>query len=239
MTANLQIRRGDERGRTRLPWLDSRHAFSFGGYLDFRWPGFRGLRVLNEDVVASGTGFGPHPHRDAEILSFVLEGALLHGDSTGARSVVRAGEVQHMTAGRGVVHAEWNASADEPVRFVQVWLRPDQTGLEPGFERAAPGWWEKGGLVRLASGTCSAAAEADLVVRVHADADVYAARLDAGDGFAHPLRSGRGAWLQVPGGRVEAVSHPLAAGDALAVTHAGELSVHASEDAELLLFDLA
>jgi len=227
-------RASQDRGRTRLDWLDSRHSFSFGGFHQPGWDGFRGLRVLNEDVVAPGRGFGPHPHRDAEILSFVLTGALLHVDSTGARSRVAGGEIQQMTAGSGVVHAEWNASEVEAVRFIQVWLHPDCPGISPGFALGAPRWREQKGRVLVASHD---GREASLPI--HADASIYAGRLDRGDGFVQPLAAGRGAWVQVMSGGVEAAGRRLDAGDGLGVESAHELEITAGEDAELLLFDLA
>lgn len=231
---DVTLRRSDERGWTRLDWLDSRHAFSFGDYREPGWRGFHGLRVLNDDVVAPGRGFGPHPHRDAEILSFVLDGALFHEDSTGGRSRVRAGEIQAMSAGPGVAHAEWNASTTEPVRFVQVWLAPDRRVEAPSFAHGAPGWRHESGPVLVASRD---GREGSL--RIHADASIFAARLAAGDGFLQPIAHGRAAWLQVLSGRVGAAGEHLGPGDAVGVERTEALAVRAHQDAELLLFDLA
>ena len=223
-----------DRGATKLPWLDSRHAFSFGRYYDPAWMGFEGLRVLNEDVVEPSRGFGPHPHRDAEILSFVLSGALLHEDSTGAHTPIRAGEVQRMTAGRGVVHAEWNASDDEPVHFIQVWLEPRTPGLPATFEHAAPRWREADGLSLVASGDGR-----DGSLRIEAEASIWAGRLAAGDTATHALGAGRSAWLQILDGELEAGGLPLVRGDGLAIRETDAIDLHTTREAELLLFDLA
>jgi len=223
-----------DRGRTRLDWLDSRHSFSFGDFRRAGWDGFRDLRVLNEDVVAPGRGFGPHPHRDAEILSFVLEGALLHEDSTGSRSRIAAGAVQQMSAGAGVAHAEWNASEDAPVRFVQVWLLPERRGGAPAFHEAEPHWRERSGPVLVAARDGRAGS-----LPIRADAAVYAARLGRGEGFVHAIEPGRAVWIQMLAGVAEASGQRLEAGDGFGVERTDAIEVTSSGDSELLLFDLA
>lgn len=225
----IEVRRSEDRGRTRLSWLDSRHSFSFGAYRDPRHMGFRGLRVINEDEVAPSGGFGKHPHRDMEILSFVRSGALAHEDSTGESSVLRPGDVQRMTAGSGVVHSEVNASSGDPVRFFQVWIEPAEGGLEPGYEERR---FDEGfGLVASPDGR-------DGSLSLHADALVHRGRLEAGEEIRHPL-PGRHAWLQIAGGEVFAQGQRLGEGDAIAVSDQHEIHVRASEASELLLFDLA
>ena len=228
------LRPGTDRGLTQLDWLDSRHAFSFGQYRDPQWRGYHGLRVLNEDVVAPGRGFGPHAHRDAEILSFVLDGALLHEDSEGGRATLLAGDVQAMSAGPGVVHAEWNASDREAVRFVQVWLAPDRPVAVPSFVHARPAWRERGGLVRIASPDPQ-----DGSLPLAADASVYAARLRPGDGFEHALAANRVAWVQVLGGSVRVAGRSLETGDGIGIEEGDRVCSIAHEAAEILLFDLA
>lgn len=231
---HVSPRPSEERGQTRLAWLDSQHAFAFGDYRDPDWPGFRGLRVLNEDVVAPGRGFGPHPHRHAEILSFVLAGALRHEDSLGARSEIHAGEVQAMSAGPGVVHAEWNASDREPVHFVQVWLLPDRPVATPAFAHATPGWRAHHGLTLVASPDAR-----DGSLPIHADASVYAGRLAAGEGLEFAVGAGRAVWVQGLAGSLTVANRTIDAGDALGIEAIDTVSVQAREDAEFLLFDLA
>jgi redox-sensitive bicupin YhaK (pirin superfamily) len=231
----IRIRRADERGRTRLAWLDSRHTFSFGGYHDPDHMGFRALRVLNDDRVAPGGGFGTHPHRDMEILSFVLSGALAHEDSTGAGSVIHPGEVQRMTAGSGVRHSEMNPSAEEPVRFLQVWILPERMGLEPGYEQRAFAHDELADRLRLVASPDGR----DGSITVHQDALVYLARLGEDGEAAHPIGPGRHAWVQVASGEVYVNDEVLAEGDGVAVSAEEEIRLSGREAGEVLLFDLA
>jgi redox-sensitive bicupin YhaK (pirin superfamily) len=224
----IRIRRSEERGRTRLDWLDSRHTFSFGSFVDPAWTSYRALRVLNDDRVAPGGGFPKHPHRDMEILTWVIEGGLEHADSMGNASVIGPGELQRMTAGTGVEHSEFNHSPSEPVHFLQIWIVPERTGLEPGYEqRAAHGAFR---LVASRDGR-----DESLVVRQ--DAELYAGALPLET--VHDLRPGRHAWIQVATGQVTVNGHLLEEGDGAAVTDESRLLLHTDAPAQALLFDLA
>lgn len=230
----IRVRPSGERGRFDHGWLDTAHTFSFADYRDPRWVRFRTLRVLNEDVVAPGRGFGMHPHADMEILTVVLSGALRHEDSMGNGSVIRPGEIQRMTAGTGVTHAERNASETEPVHLLQIWILPERRGLAPGYEQAAVNpEAERGRLAVLASPRPGRGA-----VSLHQDAEVLAARLAPGDAVAHPLGHGRGAWVQVAEGSVTLNGHALAAGDGAAVEGEEAVEIRATSPARVLLFDL-
>ncbi len=231
----ITIRKAGDRGRTELGWLDSRHTFSFGEYFDPHFLGFRSLRGINDDRVRGGAGFGRHPHRDMEILSWVLEGGLAHQDSLGNGSTIRPGDVQRMTAGTGVLHAEHNASRTDPVRFLQIWILPERRDLTPGYEQkhfdeAA----REDRLVRIASGRRGGGA-----VKIHQDVDVYDALLTGRAAVEHPLARDRHAWVQVARGAVDLNGVPLEEGDGAAV--AGEPGVRLTSpgSAEILLFDLA
>ncbi|MGE0443632.1 MAG: pirin family protein [Vicinamibacterales bacterium] len=224
-----------ERGRADFGWLDSRHTFSFGEYYDPRFMGFRALRVINEDRVKPGYGFPTHPHRDMEIISYVLDGALAHRDSMGTGSVIRPGDVQRMSAGTGVLHSEMNPSDSEPVHFLQIWLLPDERGIQPSYEEKRFPVEEKQGRLRLV-----AARDArDGAVAIHQDVDLYAGVFAAGDGARVDLRPGRHAWLQVARGAVTLNGHAFNQGDGAAVSDEGALDLQATEDAEVLVFDLA
>jgi redox-sensitive bicupin YhaK (pirin superfamily) len=230
----IVIRERDDRGKSDFGWLDSRHTFSFGGYHDPAHPGFRVLRVLNEDRVAPGAGFGTHPHRDMEILSWVVEGAMEHRDSTGTGSVIRPGEIQRMSAGTGITHSEYNASETDALHFLQMWILPERRGLEPSYEQKSfPLEEERGRLVLLASQDGR-----DGSVRVHQDVALFAARLATGNRVEHPIAPGRHAWLQVVRGRVTAGERPLEAGDGASVSEEPGLALEAATEAEVLVFDL-
>jgi redox-sensitive bicupin YhaK (pirin superfamily) len=223
------------RGRTQIDWLDSYHSFSFGDYYDPAHHGFRSLRVLNDDVVAAGAGFGMHPHRDMEILTWVLEGELEHRDSLGSRSRIRPGELQRMTAGTGILHSEYNPSATERVRLLQVWLLPERKGLTPGYEqREFPAAGRSGRLQLLASHDGR-----DGSLSIHQDADVYAAVLAAGQETTHTLTPGRHAWVQVARGSVTLNGKTLNEGDGAAVSDETDLRLSGVMPSEVLLFDLA
>jgi redox-sensitive bicupin YhaK (pirin superfamily) len=231
----MSIRPSEERGHTRLDWLDSRHTFSFGDYVDPAHTGFRALVVINEDVVAPGRGFGTHPHRDMEILTWVLGGAVEHRDSMGNQGLVRPGEIQRMTAGTGVLHSEMNPSPDVPLHLLQIWIHPAEHGLAPGYEqRAVPEASRRGRLCAIA-----AADGREGAVHVHQDCVVYAALLALGEAVEHPLARGRGAWVQVARGEVDLDGEHLRAGDGAAVSQAARLALHAVTSAEVLVFDLA
>jgi len=223
------------RGHTVLDWLDSYHTFSFDQYYDPEWVGFRSLRVINEDRVAPGKGFGTHPHRDMEILTYVLEGALEHKDSLGTGSIIRPGELQRMSAGTGIAHSEFNHSKTEPVHLLQIWIRPEKKGLAPGYEqRAFSREAIKGKLLRIAG-----PAKRGDVITVHQDVNLYAALLEPDETVRHGLAPGRHAWVQVARGAVTVNGTPLAAGDAAALSDEPRVELAASAPSELLLFDLA
>jgi redox-sensitive bicupin YhaK (pirin superfamily) len=229
------VRRSEERGHARHGWLDTRHTFSFADYHDPAHMGFRALRVINEDRVAAGQGFGPHPHRDMEILTWVVSGAVQHGDSMGNDAIVRPGELQRMTAGTGVVHSEVNPSPDEELHLLQIWILPERRGLEPGYEqRAHDDRDRQGRLLLVASGD-----ERDDAIRVHQDVALYTALLEPGDRVEHTLRAGRHAWLQVIRGDLDAGGEPLRDGDGLAASGEPSLVLAARATSEVLLFDLA
>jgi redox-sensitive bicupin YhaK (pirin superfamily) len=231
----ITLRRADERGRTAIDWLDSRHTFSFGDYFDPAHLGFRSLRVLNDDWVQPGNGFGMHPHRDMEIITYVLDGALEHRDSLGTGSVIRPGEVQRMTAGTGIFHSEYNPSREKPVHLLQIWILPERKGLTPDYEQRAFAEDELRGRLRLVA----ARDGRDGAVSLHQDVDLFAARLGAGEAVEHRLRPGRSAWVQVARGAVTLNGQPLEAGDGAAVRDEAVLRLAGREPAEVLLFDLA
>ncbi len=231
----ITIRHGEDRGRVVLDWLDSRHSFSFGHYYDPKHIGFRALRVINDDRVSPGGGFATHPHRDMEIITYVLDGTLEHADSLGNGSEIRAGEVQRMTAGTGVTHSEFNHSQVAPVHLLQIWILPAEKGLAPSYEQRAFTPEEKrGGLTLVA-----ARDGRDGALTVHRDAEIYAALLDAGKSVSHRLAAGRHAWLHLAHGAVVLNGHALTEGDGAAVSDEEVLAISAETDAELLLFDLA
>jgi redox-sensitive bicupin YhaK (pirin superfamily) len=226
----IEVRRSEDRGHTRTDWLDSRHTFSFGDYRDPAHMGFHRLRVINDDVVAPEAGFGMHPHRDMEILTFMHRGVLEHRDSMGNGSVIRPGDVQRMSAGTGVRHSEFNPSAEDETRFLQVWIEPAELGLEPSYEqRSFPGPWR---LVASRDGR-------DESLTVAQDVDVYQGRLDAGDRRSHVLRAGRHAWIQVAFGDVLIAGHRLTTGDAVRVSEEANIDIDAITSSHVLLFDLA
>jgi redox-sensitive bicupin YhaK (pirin superfamily) len=230
----ITVRPANERGHAEHGWLDSRHTFSFADYYDPRQMGFRTLRVINEDRVQPESGFGTHPHRDMEIISYVLEGELGHKDSMGTGSVIRPGEVQRMSAGTGVLHSEWNHSKTQPVHFLQIWIVPEQRGLQPGYEQKSFGD-ETNNRLRLVASRDGR----DGSVTVHQDAELYVARLDAGKEVARELRAGRHAWVQVTRGAVELNGTKLAQGDGASVSDETRLTLRAAAPAEVLVFDLA
>jgi hypothetical protein len=231
----IALRPGSERGRTKIGWLDSYHTFSFNEYLDPDHMGFRSLRVLNEDFVIPGAGFGTHGHRDMEILSYVLEGGLAHQDSSGGGGVIRPGEVQFMRAGTGVTHSERNASGSEPVHFLQIWVVPDTRGLAPTYgQKPFDPEAARKGFVLLAS---KDGREGSL--RVHQDVDLQVTKLAEGERRSHALAPGRHAWVQMSRGAASVNGHPLKAGDGAALSDEAAVELLGSAEAEVLLFDLA
>ena len=231
----LTQRRADERGRADFGWLDSRHTFSFGEYYDPDHVGFRALRVINDDRVKPGGGFAPHPHRDMEIITYVLDGALEHRDSLGNGSVIRSGEAQRMTAGTGVVHSEYNPSVQEEVHFLQIWIFPERKGLEPGYEQRSFPPEEMSGVLRLAASRDGR--DGSLVV--HQDVSLFAAKLDPSQSVRHQLAPGRHCWVQVARGSVRVNGVSLGEGDGAAIEGENNLEIRGVEPAEVLLFDLA
>ena len=231
----ITIRRAEDRGHFDFGWLNTYHTFSFGEYYDPRFMGFRDLRVINEDRVREGRGFPTHPHRDMEIISYVLEGALEHRDSMGNGSVIRPGEVQRMSAGTGVTHSEKNHSPNEAAHFLQIWIVPNEQGLKPGYEQKMYSDEEKRGRLHLIASNDGR----DGSVTVHQDTELYAGLLDAGQEVAHPIAQGRHAWLQVARGMVTVGGQQLKQGDGASISEEQSLIIKGLEPSEILLFDLA
>jgi quercetin 2,3-dioxygenase len=229
----IKIRPAAERGRTHIDWLDSRHSFSFGEYYDPQNMGFRALRVINEDRVVPGAGFPTHGHRDMEIVTYVLDGAIAHKDSLGTGSVIRPGEVQRMTAGTGIRHSEFNNSPGEPLHFLQIWILPEKQGLPPGYEQKA--FERRPGELRLVGSRDGH----DGSITIHQDANLYAATLRPGDTVEHRFADGRHGWVQVARGAVTLNGQPLGQGDGAAISNEKLLKLAANENAEIVLFDLA
>lgn len=230
----LTLRRSNERGHANHGWLDTHHTFSFANYYDPRHMGFRSLRVINDDHVAPGMGFGAHSHQDMEIITYVLAGALEHKDSLGTGAVITPGEAQRMSAGTGITHSEFNHSQTDPVHLLQIWILPDQQGLAPSYEQRNFPVSEKQGKLRL----IAAKDGREGAVTIHQDVDLYASVLAAGDRVSHTLKPNRYAWLQVAQGTAVLNGQTLQAGDGVAVS--GEaLEVSTDSAAEILLFDLA
>ncbi len=230
----VKIRRAKERGHANHGWLDTYHTFSFADYWDPRHMGWGPLRVINEDRVAGGTGFPTHAHRDMEIITYVLEGALEHRDSLGTGSVIRPGEVQRMSAGTGVRHSEYNASKTEPVHLLQIWIEPARAGIAPGYEQKTFPESERRGQLRL----IAAADGRDGAITIHQDAAVYATTLARGERVEHALAPGRLGWVQMARGSLLLNDERLDQGDGAALEHERGVTLEALEPAEALLFDL-
>jgi redox-sensitive bicupin YhaK (pirin superfamily) len=230
----MTIRAAKDRGKANLGWLDSSHTFSFGHYFDAEQMGFGSLRVINEDRVKPGAGFDTHGHRNMEILSYVIDGAIEHKDSTGTGSVIRRGDIQRMSAGSGILHSEFNHSKESPVHFLQIWILPERDGLQPGYEqKRLDVSREKNALTLMASRDGG-----EHAVRVHQDVQLYLGELEAGRELSYSAAKGRGLWLQLVAGAVTVNGQSLAAGDGLKVTDEAAVKVAASAAAEFLLFDL-
>ena len=230
----IEVRRAKDRGHAEHGWLESNHTFSFAGYHDPQQMGFRSLRVINEDRVAPGKGFETHSHRDMEIISYVLDGALEHEDSMQNGSVIRPGDLQLMRAGTGVTHSEYNHSSGERVHFLQIWILPDEVGLEPAYDqRHFPIEGRRNTLRLVASGDGR-----EDSIRIHQDADLYVTNLDGGASVRHVLPEERYAWIQIARGAISLNGERLETGDGAALHREGTLEIEADEDAELLLFDL-
>ena len=230
----LTLRASQDRGLAEFGWLSSRHSFSFGQYYDPHFSGYSDLLVINDDVVAPSQGFGTHGHRDMEIISYVLDGQLEHKDSMGTGSVIRPGDVQRMSAGRGVLHSEYNASASEPVNFLQIWIQPAVKGIAPGYEQIRVADEEKRGRLRLIASPDGAQGS----VTLHQDARLYASLLAAGEALSAVLPTGRRAYLHLARGAMTVNGMALESGDALFIEDEATLEIAASENSEFLLFDL-
>jgi redox-sensitive bicupin YhaK (pirin superfamily) len=231
----IQLRRAEERGHADHGWLDTHHTFSFADYFDPRYMGFRSLRVINDDRVVPGAGFPTHPHRDMEIVTYVLEGALEHKDSMGTGSVIRPGDVQRMSAGPGVTHSEFNASRSERVHLLQIWILPEQRGLRPSYEQKSFSDDEKRGKLRLVGSRDGR----DGSVTIHQDVDLYAALLEPGQSLRHALRPKRHAWVHVARGSAKVNGIELEAGGGAALSEESEVELEGPSGSEILLFDLA
>jgi redox-sensitive bicupin YhaK (pirin superfamily) len=231
----IRVREASERGHFDHGWLDTHHTFSFSRYYDPRHMGFRALRVVNEDRVQPGRGFGAHGHEDMEIVTYVLSGALAHRDSLGTGSTLRPGELQRMTAGTGITHSEFNPSPTEPVHFYQIWLLPEQEGLEPSYEQKAFPEAERRNRLRLVASP--EGRDGSLTIRQ--DARLFLASLDQGHEVSYDVPTGRHAWLQVLRGGVVLNGLPLSPGDGAAITDESVLVIRADSPSEVLLFDLA
>jgi redox-sensitive bicupin YhaK (pirin superfamily) len=231
----MTIRKAADRGHADHGWLDSHHTFSFANYYDEAHMGYRGLRVINDDRVLGGQGFGTHPHRDMEIISYVLEGALAHKDSMGTGAVIRPGDVQRMSAGTGVLHSEFNASQDEQVHFLQIWLLPRKRNVTPSYEQKMFPEADKRGKLALVASPDGR----DGSLTINADALVYAGLFAKGDRAKLALARGRGAWVQVARGHVSVNGQDLAEGDGIAIEDADSVEVVGTADGEVLAFDLA
>jgi redox-sensitive bicupin YhaK (pirin superfamily) len=234
-TAMITIRKAADRGHFDHGWLDTWHTFSFADYFDPDWMEFRALRVINDDRVQPGQGFGMHPHRDMEILTVVLEGALEHKDSMGNTSQIRAGEVQRMTAGTGVLHSEYNPSKKDPVHLYQIWIQPEKRGLKPGYEQKLFPESERRGRLRLVASRDGR----DGSLTIHQDTEVRVGLLANGDKVTHGIPTGRHAWVQIARGAVTLNGKKLSEGDGAAASGESMLEIVATEPAEIILFDLA
>ena len=231
----ITLRKSGERGHANYGWLDTYHTFSFNTYYDPAHMNFRDLRVINEDRVQPGRGFGTHPHEDMEILTYVLAGALEHKDSMGTGSIIRPGDVQRMSAGTGITHSEFNPSRSEPVHLLQIWIFPEQLGLKPSYEQKTFPEGARRGRLRLVAS--ADAREGSLTI--HQDVDLYASVLETGERVTHTLSQGRHAWLQVTRGAVSLNGQAVGAGDGGAVSNERALEIRGDVPSELLLFDLA
>jgi len=227
------IRRANERGHAEHGWLDSYHTFSFADYYDPNWMGFRTLRVINDDLVMPAQGFGTHPHRDMEIITYVLSGALQHKDSMGNGRIIQPGEVQYMAAGSGVQHSEFNPSKDEAVHFLQIWIQPERSGLKPRYGEKSLADEPKGRFNLVVS---KAGREGSLAI--NQDADLYVAKLEAGNEASHELKPARHAWVHVAEGEVKLNGDTLKAGDAVALSDESQVQLVAAKPSQVLLFDL-
>jgi hypothetical protein len=231
----INLRPSNERGGGDYGWLNTRHSFSFDQYYDPRHMGFRSLRVINEDFVAPAAGFPTHPHRDMEIITYVLDGKLEHKDSLGTGSIIQPGDGQRMSAGRGIRHSEFNPSETDPVHLLQIWILPEKQGLQPSYEQKSFPESEKRGKLRVIASNDGRNGS----VKINQDAQLYVSLLSPGQEVSHELGQGRYAWLQVAKGAIELNGKPLGQGDGAAINDETKLTIKGVKDAEVLLFDLA
>lgn len=231
----ISIRKSDDRGGADLGWLQSKHTFSFGSYHDPKHMNFGPLRVINEDRVKPGAGFDSHGHKDMEILSYVLDGALEHKDNTGTGSVIRPGDIQRMSAGRGILHSEFNHSKENPVHFLQIWIEPDTKNIEPGYEQKNFAATENRNELNLVASPESG----EHSVKIHQDASLYIGKLDEGTTITYNMSKARQVWMQVASGDVLVNDHTLKAGDGASIVNEVEIEIRSTSDSEILLFDLA
>lgn len=231
----IAIRRSEERGGGNHGWLDTKHTFSFDQYYDPKFMGFRSLRVINEDVVAPANGFPTHPHRDMEIITYVLEGKLEHKDSLGTGSIILPGDGQRMTAGRGIRHSEFNPSETDPVHLLQIWIMPEKSGLDPSYEQKRFPTKEKQGKLRVIASRDAK----DGSVKINQDASLYVSLLSPGQEVTHEFSPGRYGWLQVAKGAVQLDGATLKQGDGAAISQEKALRIRGAQESEILLFDLA
>lgn len=229
----ITIRKSNDRGHAEHGWLDSYHTFSFADYYDPQWMGYRSLRVINDDLVMPRAGFGMHPHRDMEIITYILSGSLAHKDSMGNGRVITPGEFQYMSAGTGVLHSEQNPSGNEAVRLLQIWIQPDEKSVTPAYAEKSMKDAASGKLHLITSKTGRTDSMA-----IHQDADLWLARLEANQAVTHPLAAGRHAWLHVAEGEVTLNGQTLTGGDAAAVTGESALEIRGAKSSQVLLFDL-
>jgi redox-sensitive bicupin YhaK (pirin superfamily) len=229
----MNIRKANERGHAEHGWLDTYHTFSFADYYDPQWMGYRSLRVINDDLVMPGMGFGAHPHRDMEIITYILSGQLEHKDSMGNGRVIQTGDVQYMAAGRGVQHSEFNPSNQEAVHLLQIWIQPDEKGVKPRYAEKSLRNAETGKLHLITSKTGR-----DGSIAIHQDADLWLAKMEAGQKISQPLAQGRHAWLHVAEGEVVLNGKTLSGGDAAAIDRETKLELSANKPSQVLLFDL-
>jgi len=231
----ITVRRSEDRGKTKIDWLESRHSFSFGDYYDPANESFGALRVINEDWIKGGAGFSPHSHRDMEIVTYILGGAIAHKDSSGGGGVIRPGEIQRMSAGTGITHSEFNPNATQTCHLLQIWIMPSKRGIQPGYEQKKI----DSSAVQNRFARIAAPDPRENEVRLVQDAEIWTAAFDAGVEAIHPLAQGRKAWLQVARGEVTLCQESLKAGDAAAITDLTSIAVRSKAPSEVLLFDLA
>jgi quercetin 2,3-dioxygenase len=232
-TTTMTVRKANERGHANHGWLDSYHTFSFANYYDPQWMGYRSLRVINDDLVMPGMGFGTHPHRDMEIITYVLSGALEHKDSMGNGRIIRPGEVQYMAAGTGVQHSEFNPSSEEAVHLLQIWIQPDRKGTTPHYAEKSLKEAPEGRLNLVTSKTGR-----DGSIAINQDADLWLGKLGEGNRVTHTLAPGRHAWVHIAEGEVSLNGKKLSGGDAVAIDEQGSVELSATKPSQVLLFDL-